>query len=69
MNNKLYSNQYLFSEIYLDEITQTAEEPEVVASLSTLKDYLEYADPSSIATWDKSFIYEVLQSLRFSARL
>jgi hypothetical protein len=66
---KLYSNQYLFSEIYLDEITQTAEEPEVVASLSTLKDFLEYADTSSISSWDKSFIYEVLLSLRFSPRL
>ena len=66
--DKLYRNEFLFSEIYLDEITQTAEEPEVVASLSTIRDYLEYTDDSTITSWDKSFIYEVLQSLRFSPR-
>jgi hypothetical protein len=35
-----YRNEYLFSEIYLQEITQQPEDTEILASLTTLKEYL-----------------------------
>jgi len=63
--SKHYSNEYLFSEIYLNEITQLEEEPDVVANLETIKDYREYADTSDIASWNNSYIHEILQSLGF----
>lgn len=50
--NKFYTNEYLFSEIYLKEITQLEEEPEVVAKLSTIKDNLEYVDKKSLQKWN-----------------
>jgi len=34
-----YRNEYLFSEIYLEEITQIPEQAEVLAPLKTLKEY------------------------------
>ena len=38
-----YRNEYLFSEIYLQEITQQPEDTEILASLTTLKEYREFA--------------------------
>ena len=38
-----YRNEYRFSEIYLQEITQQPEDTEILASLTTLKEYREFA--------------------------
>lgn len=63
--HKLYKNEYLFSEIYLEEITNFEEKPEVVSSLKTLKDYLEYANKDSLLEWKNSFIQKVFGVLGF----
>ena len=39
-----YRNETLFSEIYLEEITRQTEEADVLASLSVLREYRDYAD-------------------------
>lgn len=62
----LIRNEYLFSEVYLQEITRIEEQPEVVATLSIIKETLEYANANSIQEWNKSFLHQVLQMLRFS---
>lgn len=63
-----YKNEYLFSEIYLREITQLEEDPAVKATLSALKEYREYADTSNLETWNESFVHEILKALRFGVR-
>ena len=63
-----YRNEYLFSEIYLREITQIEEDPAVKATLSALKDYHEYADTTDLDAWNSSFIHEILRALRFGVR-
>jgi hypothetical protein len=61
-----YRNEYLFSEIYLEEITQIPEQAEVQASLNTLKEYRDYADTSNLKTWKDSFVHQVLYALGFN---
>jgi hypothetical protein len=63
-----YRNEYLFSEIYLQEITQQPEDTEVLASLATLKEYREYARTATIREWKESFVHEVLYALRFGIK-
>ena len=63
-----YRNEYLFSEIYLQEITQEPEETEVLASLTTLKEYREFARTATIREWKESFVHEVLYALRFGIK-
>ena len=63
-----YRNEYLFSEIYLQEITQQAEKEDVLASLETIKEYRDWADTSDIQTWKSSFVHEVLYALRFGVK-
>lgn len=63
--NKLYKNEYLFSEIYLEEITNFEEKPEVVSSLKTLKDYFEFSNKESLSEWKNSFIQKVFGVLGF----
>jgi hypothetical protein len=61
-----YRNEYLFSEIYLEEITQIPEQAEVLASLNTLKEYRDYAGTSSLHAWKDSFVHQVLYALGFN---
>ncbi|MEA3486549.1 MAG: hypothetical protein U9R20_02735 [Thermodesulfobacteriota bacterium] len=63
-----YRNEYLFSEIYLQEITQQPEDTEILASLTTLKDYREWARTVTIQEWKDSFVHEVLYTLRFGIK-
>jgi len=54
-----YRNEYLFSEIYLQEITQQPEDTEILASLTTLKEYREFARTATIQEWkDTLMIYK-----------
>ncbi len=62
----LYRNEFLFSEIYLEKLTRFREKPEVISSLATLKDYLSYADSSSLEKWKTSFIQIVFGVLGFN---
>ncbi len=63
-----YRNEYLFSEIYLQEITQQPEDTEIMASLTTLKEYREFARTATIQEWKDSFVHEVLYTLRFGVK-
>jgi len=63
-----YRNEYLFSEIYLQEITQQPEDTEILASLTTLKEYREFARTATIQEWKESFVHEVLYALRFNIK-
>jgi hypothetical protein len=63
-----YRNEYLFSEIYLQEITQQPEDTEILASLTTLKEYREFARTATIQEWKDSFVHEVLYALRFNIK-
>jgi len=64
-----YRNEYLFSEIYLQEITQQPEDTEILASLTTLKEYREFARAATIQEWKESFVHEVLYALRFNIKI
>jgi len=64
-----YRNVYLFSEIYLQEITQQPEDTEILASLTTLKEYREFARTATIQEWKESFVHEVLYALRFNIKI
>jgi len=64
----LYRNEYLFSEIYLQEITQLPESTEILASLATLREYREYAQTDTLEAWKNSFVHEVLYALRFGLK-
>lgn len=66
---KLYKNEYLFSEIYLKEITKIKEDSGIVATLSTLKEYREYAHFETLEEWNRSFVHEVLKALKFSIKI
>jgi hypothetical protein len=61
-----YRNEYLFSEIYLDEITRQPEHADLLASLSVLRQYREYADARSMGVWQETYIHEVLAALGFN---
>lgn len=63
--NSFYKNQYLFSEIYLKEITDFPEKPEITSTLNTLKEYKEYADTNSLTEWKSTFIQKVFGVLGF----
>ena len=63
---KYYRNEYLFSEIYLEEITQMPESQASVASLNTLADYHDYAERDSLVKWTTSYIHKVLYALGFN---
>ena len=63
-----YRNEYLFSEIYLQEITQQPEDKEILASLTTLKEYREWARTTTIQEWKDSFVHEVLYALGFGIK-
>jgi len=63
-----YRNEYLFSEIYLQEITQQPEDTEILASLTTLKEYREFARIDTIQEWKESYVHEVLYALRFAIK-
>jgi len=60
-----YHNQFLFSEAYLAEITQIEENSASRASMTSMSDFLIYADHSTLVHWNKSFVHECLQSLGF----
>lgn len=49
-----YRNEYLFSGIYLQEITQQPEDTEILASLTMLKEYREFARIATIREWKES---------------
>jgi len=66
---KLYKNEYLFSEIYLKEITKIKEDSSIVATLSTLKEYREYAHFETLEEWNRSFVHEVLKALKFGIKI
>ncbi len=63
-----YRNETLFSEIYLEEITRQPEQEDVLASLSVMREYREYADTSSLDTWKEKYIHEVISALGFNAQ-
>lgn len=63
-----YKNEYLFSEIYLKEITQIEEDPAVKATLASLKEYRDYANASNLSAWNESFVHEILNALKFGVR-
>lgn len=63
-----YRNETLFSEIYLEEITQQPEQTEILASLKVLQEYRDYAKTSSLKEWKESFIHEILSALGFYAK-
>lgn len=61
-----YRNEYLFSEIYLQDITKRPVTDENLrASLRTIKEWREYADKTSIEQWITSYISPVLDILGF----
>jgi len=63
---KNYRNEYLFSEIYLQEITERPVTDENLrASLQTIKEWREYADKTSLEKWTMSYIEPVLDILGF----
>lgn len=63
-----YQNEYLFSELYLHELTQLEEDASVKANLETIGEYLSYADSSTLGEWNRSFIFEVLNMLQFRTK-
>jgi hypothetical protein len=63
-----YHNEYLFSEIYLEEITHQIERSDVLASLNVLHEYRDYADIHNMKAWKESYVHEVLSALGFSTR-
>ena len=64
--NNLYTNEYLFSEIYLKELTDFPEKPEITSTLKTIKEYKEFSDENSLQDWKSSFIQKVFGVLGFS---
>jgi len=66
--NKFYRNEYLFSEIYLREITEIKEDVSIKATLKTIEQYYEYAHKDSIKKWNETFIHEILNSLQFGVK-
>lgn len=61
-----YRNEYLFSEIYLRDITQRPVTDENLrTSLQTIKEWREYADNTSLEKWTTTYIEPVLDTLGF----
>jgi len=61
-----YRNEYLFSEIYLRDITQRPITDENLrASLKTIREWREYADRTSLEKWTNTYIEPVLDTLGF----
>lgn len=61
-----YQNEYLFSEIYLQDITQRPVTDENLrASLQTIKEWREYADKTYLEKWTITYIEPVLDTLCF----
>jgi len=61
-----YRNEYLFSEIYLQNITQRPVTDENLrASLQTIKEWREYADKTFLEKWTTTYIEPVLDTLGF----
>lgn len=63
-----YHNENLFSEIYLEEITQQTEDEDVLASLKVLSEYRDFAETDSLIAWKKTYVHEVLSALGFFAQ-
>uniref|UniRef100_UPI0032164552 Eco57I restriction-modification methylase domain-containing protein n=1 Tax=uncultured Draconibacterium sp. TaxID=1573823 RepID=UPI0032164552 len=62
---KYYKNQYLFSEIYLEEITNLAEDRSLISTLETISETALYADRNKINVWNETFVHELLRTLKF----
>ena len=61
-----YRNEYLFSEIYLQDIIQRPVTDENLrASLQTIKEWREYADKTSLEKWTTTYIEPALDTLGF----
>jgi hypothetical protein len=61
-----YRNEYLFSESYLQDITQRPVTDENLrASLQTIKEWRECADKTSFEKWTATYIEPVLDTLGF----
>lgn len=63
---KYYYNQFLFSEAYLQEITQLEVDPKIQSSLKSVIDYYQWAERASLNRWNDSFIHRILRALEFS---
>lgn len=55
---KYYNNQYLFSEIYLDEITNLEEDRSLLTTLETITETAQYADKDNLSSWNRTFVHE-----------
>lgn len=61
-----YRNEYLFSEIYLQDITQRPVTDENLrASFQTINEWKEYADKTSLEKWTTTYIEPALDTLGF----
>jgi hypothetical protein len=63
-----YHDEMLFSEIYLEEITQEPETADLLATLRVITEYRDYADRSTLKGWKDSYVHEVLSALGFYAK-
>ncbi|RKY82913.1 hypothetical protein DRP98_08385, partial [candidate division KSB1 bacterium] len=64
--SRSYRNEYLFSEIYLESITQQPITDENLrASFQTIKEWREFADKTSLEQWITTYIEPVLDTLGF----
>jgi len=64
--SRSYRNEHLFSEIYLESITQQPETSENLrASFQTIKEWREFADKTSLEKWITTYIEPVLDTLGF----
>ena len=65
MTIKLYHDEMLFSEIYLEEITHQPEKEEVVSSKKVLGEFRDYANTKNLLAWKNTYVHEVLSALGF----
>ena len=63
-----YHDEMLFSEIYLEEITQEVETADLLAALKVITEYRDFADKSTLKGWKDSYVHEVLSALGFYAK-
>lgn len=63
-----YHDEMLFSEIYLEEITQEVETADLLAALKVITEYRDFADKSTLKGWKESYVHEVLAALGFYAK-
>jgi type I restriction-modification system DNA methylase subunit len=61
-----YRNESLFSEIYLQEVSEQNQSRDALAALQVLADYRTFADPSSLLAWQRSYVHQVLSALGFA---